>query len=188
MTIAAKDYITWEDDVTVAIEQYGITRSDAQGLVEARESEVRAFFAQGKAPGFVVAFLMGEGATSAATDAYPVWAEQVAAAIQGYGITAPKAESLMQGAARKLKACHEQGQTPQAAASLVVLDSDYGTSSASDPGLTQVYAELSVEWARHHPDLFAKTYNGFFDQYKEGWKITAQARKGFITLCADRTN
>lgn len=60
---------------------------------------------------------------------------------------------------------------------------------SSDPSkpVDRVEMELSIRWAEQNPTLFAQRYNGFLDQYGQGWTVSAQARQGFLTLVAQRT-
>lgn len=41
-------FIQWEDALTEAVEDYGVDRSDAQGIIEAEGSAIRDYYEQGK--------------------------------------------------------------------------------------------------------------------------------------------
>lgn len=60
------------------------------------------------------------------------------------------------------------------------------SSEPSNP-VDRVEMKLSISWAEENPTLFAQRYNGFFDQYGQGWTVSAQARQGVFTLVAQRT-
>lgn len=52
--------------------------------------------------------------------------------------------------------------------------------------VTHTETEMSVEWARHNPDLFADAWRDFFNEHADGWTVRVEGRAGFVRLIATR--